>query len=78
MLLIPILGLLISFGIYMYMKVIFRRVVKFDIKDLPSFKDVEYYSENIMDDRLLQYPVYIYNAENKPEDAYVSKVNFHK
>jgi hypothetical protein len=78
MTLIPILGLIISHLIYSYMKKIFRSVVSFDIKDLPSFKDVEYYSNNIMDDRLLQYPAYIWKADDKPEHSAVAKVNFHR
>jgi hypothetical protein len=75
---IPIVGLILSHLIYAYMKSIFRNVVNFDMKDLPSFKDFEYNSQNIMDDRLLQYPAYIWKADDKPEQSSVSKVNFHK
>jgi hypothetical protein len=78
MTLIPLLGLIISHFIYAYMKGIFRQVVSFEMKDLPSFRDVEYYSQNIMDERLLQYPSFIWKADDKPELAYVSKVNFHR
>jgi hypothetical protein len=60
------------------MKYIFNNVVSFDMNNLSNFKDVEYYSLDIMENRLLHYPSYIKEADNKPEDAYVSKVNFHQ
>ncbi len=74
----PILGILTSIFLYYYMKKIYNKVVVIDVNEIPSLNDVEYYSQNIMDDRLLQYPIYISDIDKKPLDANVSKVNLHK
>ncbi len=75
---IPILGILISICIYYYMRKLYRKVVSVDVHNIPTLKDVEYLSQNIMDDRLLQYPIYIEEAEKNPQNSNISKINFHK
>ena len=74
----PILGIFTSIILFFYMKFIYNKVVLIDVNEIPSLNDVEYYSQNIMDDRLLQYPIYISEIDKKPFDANVSKKNFHK
>lgn len=75
---IPVLGLFVIFMIYTYLKRLYRKVVNVDVHNIPTLKDVEYLSQNIMDDRLLQYPIYIDEAEKNPISANISKINFHK
>jgi hypothetical protein len=75
---VPVIGILFTLLIYIYMKRLYKKVVDVDVHNIPSLKDIEYFSQNIMDDRLLQYPIYIDEAEKRPKDSNISKANFHR
>lgn len=79
MLCIPLAGLLICLGIYIYMRVFFRRVVQ-DINqdNYMSYNDILNFNQNFATGQFTNFPVYIDKAIEKPEDAKVSKINFHE
>lgn len=75
----PLIGLMAIILIYIYMRVIYRRVIwTITSKNYMEFKDLELYNQNHATGNFLNYPVYLDNVMNNEEESKNSKINFHR
>lgn len=74
----PLIGLLVAVLLYVYMRVIYRRVVvEVNENNHMEFTDLEHFHQQYATGNFLNYPLYIDNVMKNPKDARVSNINFH-
>jgi hypothetical protein len=70
MLCFPIIGLITTICIYIYMRIIYRRVIStVDTNNHMEFKDLESFNQKYALNNFLNYPVYIDNASKNPKSS---------
>lgn len=82
MLCLPLVGIGITISLYLYMKVIYRRIVKeINSDECMDYLDLGGFNQQLkVDDKtvFLHYPVYIDKSLEKADETKLSKINLHK